>query len=162
MTLNNLHLTVAAIVEEHGRFLMVEERAHGELVINQPAGHVEPGETLIEAVAREALEETAWHFTPEALVGIYLWQHPGSGEHFLRAAFTGKHHDHTDAALDTGIERALWLSRDELVERAEQLRSPMVLRGIDDYFAGKRFDMNVFSNIDTDTLIDQAALIPSA
>ncbi len=158
--MKNLHLTVAAIIEDQGRFLMVEELAGGKLVINQPAGHVEPGETLPYAVVRETLEETAWQFTPESIVGIYLWQHPLNGEHFLRAAFSGKHSGYDPALpLDTGIERTLWLTPSELQKRHEQLRSPMVMRGIEDYLAGNRYDLNMLTHVDTEELIVQAAKI---
>jgi len=155
-----LHLTVAAIIEDRNRFLMVEETVQDELVINQPAGHVEPGETLQEAVSRETLEETAWHFSPETLVGLYLWEHPDSGERFLRAVFVGKHFDHEPKQpLDTGIERALWLSREELQRRGPQLRSPMVLRSIDDYLAGKRYPLEVVSHLGVADLLEKAAKV---
>ena len=162
MRMKNLHLTVAAIVSHRERYLMVEETVRGDLVINQPAGHVEPGESLIEAVVREALEETAWQFVPEAIVGNYLWQNPKSGEHVLRVAFVGKHRNFNPALeLDTGIERTLWLSREELLKREAQLRSPMVVRGIDDYLAGKSYPLDVFSDLSTEALINKAATICS-
>jgi 8-oxo-dGTP pyrophosphatase MutT (NUDIX family) len=158
--MKNLHLTVAAIIEDRNRFLVVEETVQGELVINQPAGHVEPGETLQDAVARETLEETAWHFSPEALIGLYLWEHPDNGERFLRAVFIGKHFDHNPKQpLDTGIERALWLSREELERRTPQLRSPMVLRGIDDYLAGKRYPLDVVAQLGVNDLLEKAAKV---
>jgi 8-oxo-dGTP pyrophosphatase MutT (NUDIX family) len=158
--MKNLHLTVAAIVADRDRYLMVEETVRGELVINQPAGHVEPGESLVEAVIREALEETAWQFVPEAMVGLYLWQHPASGEHVLRAAFVGTHRNFNPALeLDTGIERTLWLSREELLKRETQLRTPMVMRGIDDYLAGKSYPLDVLSHLSTEGLINKAATV---
>ena len=105
-------LTVAAVVERNGRFMVVEERVAGRLVINQPAGHVEPGESLVQAVIREALEETGWTFVPDATIGVYLWGPKNSSTRFLRVAFTGRciHHD-PDRPLDDGIERVLWLRR---------------------------------------------------
>ena len=158
--MKNLHLTVAAIIEDQGRFLFVEEHSGGKLVINQPAGHVEAGETLPYAVSRETLEETAWRFTPESLVGIYLWQHPLNDEYFLRAAFTGSHYALDPAlALDTGIERTLWLTPAELQKRHQQLRSPMVMRGIEDYLAGSRYDLNMLKHINNEELIVKAAKI---
>jgi 8-oxo-dGTP pyrophosphatase MutT (NUDIX family) len=158
--MNNLHLTVAAIIEDRNRFLMVEEMVQGELVINQPAGHVEPGETLPEAASRETREETAWQFSPEALIGLYLWQQPENGERFLRAVFTGKHFGHDQQQpLDTGIERALWLSREELERRGPQLRSPMVLRAIDDYLAGKRYPLDVVKHLGVEALLEKAAKV---
>jgi len=155
--MKNLHLTVAAIIEDQGRFLVVEEYAGGKLVINQPAGHVEPGEAIVTAAIRETLEETAWQFAPEAITGIYLWEAP-NGEPFLRIAFCGQHSNHNTAIeLDDGIVRTLWLSREELVKRREQLRSPMVLRGIDDYLAGTRLPLDVVSHINTEALIERAS-----
>lgn len=136
-------VTVAAIAEEDGRFLMVEERIQGRLVYNQPAGHLESGESLIDAVIREAREETAWEFAPQALVGFYLWDHV-EGVTTLRACFTGRvHSHHPHERLDTGIERAVWLSRDELLERTERLRTPLVMRCLDDYLAGQRVPLEV-------------------
>jgi ADP-ribose pyrophosphatase YjhB (NUDIX family) len=136
-------VTVAAVVEQQGRFLMVEERnAAGELVINQPAGHVEMGESLLEAVIRETLEETAWQFTPEFLVGIYLWKQPQADSSFLRVCFAGQVTRHDPArTLDDGIEQAVWLSRDSLLERSNQLRSPLVLHNVNDYLAGERYPL---------------------
>src|ERR1044072_9925339 len=112
-------LTVAAIVEREGQFLLVEERVAGALVFNQPAGHVEKGEQFMDAAVRETLEETAWTFHPEALVGIYFWDQPGQPRSFLRAAFCGRVSGHDTARrLDRGIERAVWMTRDEVVQRA--------------------------------------------
>lgn len=142
-------VTVAAVVEQQGRFLMVEERnAGGELVINQPAGHVEMGESLLEAVIRETLEETAWHFTPEFLVGVYLWKQPQGHTTFLRICFAGQVADHEAArTLDDGIEQALWLSRAALQERSAQLRSPLVLNTVDDYLAGERYPLSLLKSL---------------
>lgn len=155
--MNNLHLTVAAIIEDQGRFLMVEEYAGGELVINQPAGHVEPGEAIVNAVSRECLEETAWQFTPDAISGIYLWQQPDNKEHFLRIAFCGRHFGHdASLSLDDGIVRTLWLTRDEVVNRTTQLRSPMVLQGIDDYLTGARVPVEIVRHVSTDDLLERA------
>jgi 8-oxo-dGTP pyrophosphatase MutT (NUDIX family) len=142
-------LTVAAIVERAGQFLVVEERsAEGGLVLNQPAGHVEHGETLVEAVVRETFEETGWRFSPEFLVGVYLWKHPGGYNSYLRVSFAGSVDDHEpDSPLDEGIERALWLSRDELARRRQSLRSPMVLGNIEDYLAGERYPLAVLKSL---------------
>src|SRR5688572_17120550 len=123
----NPDVTVAAIVQREGRFLMVEERISGRLVLNQPAGHLEDAETLVEAAIRETREETAWRLHPEALVGVYLWSNPDNGRSFLRFAFCGTVDDHrADQPLDTGIQRALWLSREQLLAQAGRLRSPLV------------------------------------
>ena len=141
-------VTVAAVIEREGRFLVVEERAAaGELVINQPAGHLELGEDLLEAVSREVLEETAWRFAPEHLVGVYLWTHPDGVTSYLRVCFCGQATvREPDRALDEGIERAVWLSRDELAARAPSLRSPLVLGVIDDYLAGQRYPLSLLKS----------------
>ena len=139
-------VTVAAIVEREGRFLMVEEHVGERLVINQPAGHLEANESFAEAVVRETLEETAWDFEPLTLSGIYLWQHPERKVSFLRVAFAGRLIEHhTERRLDRGIRRTLWLTRDELVQRTPQLRSPMVIKCIDDYLVGTRYPLSVLS-----------------
>ncbi len=133
------NVTVAAIVEQAGKFLLVEERADGRRVLNQPAGHVEAQESLLEAVVRETLEETAYAFEPTALVGIYQWKHPVKDTTYLRLAFCGNVLGH-DAArpLDDGIIRTTWLSLDELRAQPDKLRSPLVLKCFDDYLAGYR------------------------
>lgn len=142
-------VTVASIAERDGRFLMVEERLNGtgQLVINQPAGHVEFGENLLEAVARETFEETAWRFSPEFLVGVYLWAHPNGLISYLRVCIGGSVGEHcADSPLDEGIERAVWLSREELAQQNERLRSPLVLGVIDDYLAGERYPLGVLKS----------------
>ena len=154
------HLTVAAVIEKLGRFLVVEEYAHGEKVINQPAGHVEPGETFREAVMREVLEETAWHFEPSAITGVYLWRLPDSDEQFLRVTFCGSCYDHNPRLqLDEGIIRTLWLDRTGLQRRASMLRSPMVMQVIDDYRSGVRYPVNMFQQLDIDDLATHAQVV---
>jgi 8-oxo-dGTP pyrophosphatase MutT (NUDIX family) len=149
-------VTVAAVVEREGRFLVVEERVDARLVFNQPAGHLEHGESLLQAVVRETLEETGWHFVPEAVVGVYLWhQAPGAdgrARSFLRVAFRGDvgHHD-ANRPLDTGIERAVWLTRQQLAAQELHLRSPLVLRCIDDYVAGRRYPLDVLAQLSPET-----------
>ncbi|MFA7386170.1 MAG: NUDIX hydrolase [Thiohalobacteraceae bacterium] len=140
----NLRVTVAAVVERDGRFLLVEERIDGVLKLNQPAGHLEPGENLHHAVVREAREETAREFVPEALLGVYLWRAPHSGQTFLRAAFCGRvGKPEPGLALDSGIEGTLWLRRDDVLRRETEWRSPLVLRCIDDYLAGRRYPLDL-------------------
>jgi 8-oxo-dGTP pyrophosphatase MutT (NUDIX family) len=144
-------LTVAAIVEREGQFLLVEERVANRMVFNQPAGHVERGETLVQAVIRETLEETAWQFTPEALVGIYFWEQPERRRSFLRFAFCGQVTNHDpQRRLDRGIERALWMTREEIVMRTARMRSPMVLKCIDDYWSGQRYPLDIVTQVLTD------------
>lgn len=154
----NPDVTVAAIVMRDGRFLVVEERIAGRLVVNQPAGHLEDGETLIEAVIREAREETAWRFLPQALVGTYLWRNPLSGRSFLRFAFCGDADDHRpQQPLDKGIVRSLWLTQAELAAQPSRLRSPLVMRCIDDYLFGQRQPLDSVACLD----LESAPNVPS-
>ena len=141
-------VTVANVVERDGTFLLVEEETRFGRKLNQPAGHVEAGESLLEAVVREALEETGWHVRPTALVGIYRWTSERTGETFVRFSFAGDATAH-DAArpLDAGIIGALWLSYDAIAARSDDHRSPMVLRCIDDYRAGKRWPLAFVTEI---------------
>ena len=142
------HATVAAIIEHNNKFLMVEELIQGEAVYNQPAGHLEPGESLIDAVIRETQEETAWQFIPEAVTGVYLWKHPDNGETFLRVAVCGSCKNHNaQQPLDTGVIQAVWLSRHELLSEPDKLRTPMVINCIDDYIAGKRYPLGMLVNV---------------
>jgi 8-oxo-dGTP pyrophosphatase MutT (NUDIX family) len=125
-------------------------------VFNQPSGHLELNESLVEAVIREALEETAWTFVPEAVSGIYQWQHPERNVSFMRVTFAGHvTQHHPERRLDRGIRRTLWLTREEVVQRSSHLRSPMVLQSIDDYLAGKRYPLELLTRMcETTTLID--------
>lgn len=142
------HITVAAVIEDAGRYLLVEEQGGGGVVYNQPAGHIEPGEGLIEAVIRETREETAWGFRPTALVGVYRWVHPDSDTTYLRFCFAGECYDHDPhRQLDTGIIRTWWLSREELDEIAGRLRSPLVTRCIDDYRLGRRYPLELYADV---------------
>jgi 8-oxo-dGTP pyrophosphatase MutT (NUDIX family) len=146
------NVVVAAVIERDGRFLMVEEEADGSVVINQPAGHLEPDESLPAAVAREVLEETAWHFKPEAVVGVYLYP-SRSGVTYLRVCFTGECADFQEGqALDDGVIQTHWLSRDQLQAREPQLRSPLVLRCVDDYRRGRHFPLDLLAHV-----VEQAA-----
>ena len=139
--------TVAAIIEKDGRFLMVEENTNEGVRINQPAGHLEDGESLFEGVTREAFEETAHEFTPTALLGIYQWQRPNKNITYLRFAFigqVGKHH--TEQKLDDGIIRAVWMSYEELKASQNIHRSPQVLQCVEDYLAGQQFPLSVITH----------------
>jgi ADP-ribose pyrophosphatase YjhB (NUDIX family) len=142
------HITVAAVIEREGRYLLVEEQSGERIVYNQPAGHLESGETLLEAVARETREETAWHFRPTALLGIYSWTSLEKNLTYLRFCFTGECLEHDPhQPLDSGIIRTWWLTREEVIVRAPQHRSPLVLRCIDDYRAGKRYPLTIYTDI---------------
>ena len=135
-------LTVAAIVEREARFLMVEEKVKGVTVLNQPAGHVEAGESPIDAVVRETREETAWGFTPVAITGVYMWQAFEQRPDIIRYVFCGECYDHDSMqTLDDGIITTHWLSYEELQGADDKLRSPMVLRAIDDYRAEQRYPL---------------------
>jgi 8-oxo-dGTP pyrophosphatase MutT (NUDIX family) len=134
-------VTVAAVIERDGQFLVVEERIGERMVLNQPAGHVEDGETLVSAVVRETLEETAWQFTPEALLGLYLWRSE-RGHSTLRIAFVGSVAEfEPERALDPPVVRTHWLSRAELAASTARLRTPLVIRCIDDYLCGRRLPL---------------------
>jgi 8-oxo-dGTP pyrophosphatase MutT (NUDIX family) len=142
-------ITVAAVTENNGRFLVVEERINRRLVFNQPAGHVEQGESLLAAVVREVQEETAWKFQPDALLGVYLWRNPSSGRGYMRFAFTGSVMDHdAEQPLDRGIVGTHWLSRADLVQRQPRLRSPLVMRCIEDYIGGIRKPLETVAQLD--------------
>ena len=158
----NPEVTVAAIAErpaghdgpERGKYLMVEERVGGRLVLNQPAGHLEEGESLVQAVVRETREETAWRLQPEALVGIYLWRNPDNGRSFLRFAFCGTVDDHRPAQpLDTGIVRAPWFSHEQLMAQAPRLRSPLVMRCLEDFRLGKRLHLHTVAHLDLESAL---------
>ena len=142
------NVTVAAIIEQGGHFLLVEEHTRDGLKLNNPAGHLDPGESPQDACVREVLEETAYDFTPTALVGVYLNRFTKTGSEedltYLRFAFAGQvDAHHAERALDTGIVRALWMTADELRACPERHRSPLLLRGLDDYLAGQRFALSL-------------------
>lgn len=139
--------TVAAIIEREGRYLLVEEETPEGLRLNNPAGHLDPGESPEQGVAREALEETAFAFRPTALVGIYLsrFQRERTGEDitYLRFAYCGELGGFdAHRRLDTGIVRTLWMTPDEVRASTDRHRSPLVLRCIEDHLAGRRFALD--------------------
>ncbi len=139
-------VTVAAVIERDGKFLFVEEIANGRRVINQPAGHLDPGESLVAAVAREALEETAHRFAPTALVGIYRWHYDREDVTFLRFAFRGRLEGVEEGrALDQEIVALAWLTPAELAARRAEHRSPLVQQTVDDFLAGRSFPLEVLS-----------------
>ncbi|MCX7174003.1 MAG: NUDIX hydrolase [Proteobacteria bacterium] len=138
------NVTVAAVVERDGKFLVVEEETDDGVRFNQPAGHLDEGESLVAACARETLEESAWHFAPSALIGIYQWPRPAGDITYLRFAFSGELGAHeAGRALDTGILRALWLTPAELEATRDRHRSPLVMQCVADYLAGRRFPLDV-------------------
>lgn len=148
MKLQLPRVTVSAVTQRDGKFLLVEEDVRGNIVINNPAGHLESNETLVEAVVREVTEETGCLFEPRGVTGIYLWTTPKGDRTFLRVNFYGDCLSEDDnAVLDDGILRKLWLTRAELVEMNDRLRSPMVLGCIDDYLAGKHYSLDVLTHM---------------
>ena len=142
------HLTVATIVEKSGKFLIVKELSDGKVVLNQPAGHVDEGETLLEAALRETLEETGWHVTIDSLIGFYMYTSPGNGVTYFRALFKSTAVEEVpDFKLDEGIIEAQWLSLDEIRQQASILRSPMVLQCVEDYLSGKKLPLDCITHI---------------
>ncbi len=143
------NVTVAAVIEREGKFLLVEEETAQGLRFNQPAGHWEPNETLEQGAAREALEETAWHFKPQHLLGIYRWHSDKADVTYLRFAFTGEVTGHEpERALDKGIVRTVWMTPDEVRATQEHHRSPLILRCVEDYLAGKRYPLELLVHYD--------------
>jgi 8-oxo-dGTP pyrophosphatase MutT (NUDIX family) len=139
-------VTVAAVIERDGRFLLVEEEVNGRRVLNQPAGHLDPGESLLQAVVREVLEETAHRFEPAALVGVYRWRYDKEDVTFLRFCFCGRVSERDPArALDREIVALHWLTPAELRARGATHRSPLVQRCVDDYAAGRHFPLELLS-----------------
>lgn len=149
-------VTVACVVVRDGKLLMVEETVQGKLVLNQPAGHLEPDESLLSAALRETLEETGWHVRLTAFVGAYQWQasdggapaqaDPAGGRHYLRMAFAAEPLRHEAARqLDEGIVRALWLSPSEIRAEAIRHRSPLVWRVVEDFLGGRRYPLDAMN-----------------
>ena len=142
------NVTVAAVICRDDKYLLVEEDADYEVVFNQPAGHLEENETLVDAVIREVMEETAWEFVPQSVTGIYLYTSPKVGITYLRVCFAGVVGQHYPGnSLDDGILRTVWMSREELEANRYRTRSPLVIRCIDDYISGKEYPLDILSNI---------------
>ncbi len=141
------NVTVAAIVERDQKFLLVEENADNHIVFNQPAGHLEKDESLIGAVKREVLEETAWEFIPRAIVGFYMYPDQHSDITYLRLCFSGTcENHHPEQALDDGIIQAVWLNKEEIKANKDKMRSPMVTQCIDDYLSGKKYPLDLINS----------------
>jgi len=138
------NVTVAAVIERDGRFLLVEEKTSDGIRFNQPAGHLEAGESLPAAASREALEETAHPFEPQYLIGIYRWPRPQGDITYLRFAFGGKAGElQPNRTLDAGILRTVWMTLDELEATRERHRSPLILQCVEDYLAGRRYGLEL-------------------
>ncbi|TYT23792.1 NUDIX hydrolase [Luteimonas viscosa] len=147
-------VTVATVVIDDGRLLCVEERVQGQLVLNQPAGHLEPDETLLDAALRETREETGWDVRLTAFIGAYQWKAPArpgedEGRHYLRFAFAAEPLAHDPAQpLDEGIVRAVWMTPSELRAAADRHRSPLVWRAVADHLAGRRHPLSLVSQLE--------------
>jgi ADP-ribose pyrophosphatase YjhB (NUDIX family) len=138
------HVTVATVIEDNGRFLFVKEFKNGKLVLNQPAGHLEPNETLREAALRETLEETAWEVELTGLVGLYLYTAPSNNVTYQRICFAARAlRHHPDRALDSDIHAAVWLTREQLLADPLRWRSELVPRCIEEYLAGPAYPLDV-------------------
>jgi len=143
------NVTVAAVIERDGKFLLVEEETSQGIRFNQPAGHLEAGESLLAAAARETLEETAYRFVPQSLIGIYRWHSTAADVTYLRFAFTGDVTGHdAERPLDDGILQAVWLSPDEIRASQDRHRSPLLLQCVEDYLAGKRYPLEILTDYD--------------
>lgn len=151
-------VTVAAVIEHEGRYLLVEEHTPEGLRLNNPAGHLEPGESPLQAVVREALEETGRHFEPRALLGVYLsrFRRPATGDDvtYLRLAFCGSAGEALPGQpLDAEIVRTLWLTREQIAAERARHRSPLLMRCIDDHAAGRRYPLDLL-------VTDPSVLLP--
>ncbi len=143
------NVTVAAVIEQDGKFLLVEEHTSQGLKLNQPAGHLEANESLLQAVIREAREESAYDFEPQHLLGVYRWHAEKSDTTYLRFAYSGcilAHH--ASQTLDEGIVRTVWMTLDEIRASSSRHRSPLILRCVEDYLAGKRYPLELITHYD--------------
>lgn len=142
------HVTVACVVHDRDRFLIVEEDVRGEVRFNQPAGHLEPGESLLEAARREALEETGWEIELESFIGVRQYESPEHAAHIVRFAFAARPlRHHPQRVLDEGILRTHWLDYPEIAALGERLRSPLVLRTLQDWLAGSRLPLSAVGDV---------------
>lgn len=141
-------VTVATVVVRDGRLLVVDEEVRGQRVLNQPAGHLEPDESVLEAAMRETLEETGWHVRLQSFIGAYQWKAPETGRHYMRLAFAAEPVRHEpDRPLDDGIVAALWLTPAELAAQSDRHRSPLVWKVVEDFLAGRRFPLEALTHL---------------
>jgi ADP-ribose pyrophosphatase YjhB (NUDIX family) len=158
-------LTVSAVVERDGQFLMIEERSSGVIVVNQPGGHIDVGESPEQATEREALEESGCRISVTGLLGVYLWIHPQTRQNFLRIAYVADLvSEDRRRRLDDGVYAVHWYTLSDIKRRLRDLRTPMVLRSVEDYLAGKRQPQSLLANImpiqqNVDKVLASAALI---
>lgn len=146
---NRIHLTVATVVEDRGHFLMVREWDDGRLVYNQPAGHVEPGETLQQAALRETMEETGWHVELDGLLGLYTFRNPVSGITYYRVCFTGVPlNQDPNAELDPEVEEPVWLDYPQIDKLTSEMRSAITIKTFSDYRSGIRYPLDIMNEID--------------
>ena len=142
---DKIHLTVATVVERSGQFLMVKETRQGRQVINQPAGHVEPGEDILAAALRETLEETGWAVSLTGFLGIATYRAPSNGVTYYRHTFVASPVELDPyAQIDPDIDQALWMSHAEITQNRQHLRSPLVLSCLEDYLQQRIFPLNLF------------------
>jgi 8-oxo-dGTP pyrophosphatase MutT (NUDIX family) len=144
------NVTVAAVLERDGYFLLVEEDTEAGRLYNQPAGHLDPGESLFEATIRETLEETAYTYRPTALIGVYQYHHAPKNTTYLRFAFTGEIISHDPSRkLDEGILRASWLPVEEIRSNGRRHRTPLVVRCVEDYLTGRRYPLELITHCES-------------
>jgi len=142
------HVTVACVVADGDRFLMVEEEVNGRIAYNQPAGHLDDKESLATAAVRETLEETGWTVELEHLIGVHQWRSTEHGDGVVRFSFGARAVGHDPLRrLDDGIRRAIWLTRDDIVALSDQLRSPLVLMSIDAWLSGQRYPLHLLHSL---------------
>lgn len=141
------HLVVATVIEKDGKFLLVHELDEGRKVYNQPAGHWDEGETIQEAAMRETLEETGWQVNLRHIIGHYLYYSPHNRVTYYRTAFAADAVSRVSETLDKGIIEAVWLDYDEIIAKRHEMRSPLVIKVIDDYLAGKHLPLDLVQHV---------------